>query len=492
MDLTAERIDIGTRTPTVLLNGEDAAELGVHALDRIRIRHDGGTTVGIVEVTDELVSPGRLGVTDHLGHVEGEVTVSIAPRPSSVSCLTKKLDDVELEDEEVGAIVSDIEAGLLDDVELTAFVAGVYANGLSRAEMVSLTHHMVDAGERLAWDAHPVADKHSIGGVAGNRVTPVVVPLAVAAGLTVPKTSSRAVTSAAGTADTMEVFCGVEFSLEEVRSIVAETGGCMVWGGAVDLSPVDDTIIRVETPLSLDPPGQLIASVLSKKEAAGSTHVVIDIPFGESAKVASLADARELAEDFSRVGDSLGMTVECAITRGEAPIGRGIGPVLEARDVLSVLDGDGPSDLRAKSLDLARRLFAICDVDRDPAAMLEAGAAREAFDDIVAAQGGDPDVAVEDLQPGRHERPVAADRAGTVAHVDNRGINELARRAGAPRDQGAGVALHVRPGTAVEAGADLYTVHAEKAAKLEEVERFLDRTDPVRIRRPDETLVESV
>jgi AMP phosphorylase len=492
MDLTAERIDIGTRTPTVLLNGDDAAELGVHPLDRIRIHHDDRTTVGIVEVTDELVDAGHLGVTNHLGDLVGEVTVSIAPKPESVRYLTKKLNDVELERDEIGAIVDDIGADLLDDVELSAFVSGVYANGLSREEMMSLTEHMVAAGRSLSWDADVVADKHSIGGVAGNRVTPIVVPLVAAAGLTIPKTSSRAVTSAAGTADTMEVFCDVSFSISEIRSIVAETGGCMVWGGAVDLSPVDDKIIRAETPLSLDPPGQVIASVLSKKKSAGSTHVVIDVPFGESAKVDSLVAARELAEDFTRVGETLGMAIECAITRGEGPIGRGIGPVLEARDVLAVLDGDGPGDLRSKSLELTRRLFDVCGVSTDPEPLLEDGRARRKFGEIVAAQGGDPDVSVEDLDPGAHEVTVTADRAGTVAHVDNRAMNELSRRAGAPKDHAAGVYLHRKRGGTVDAGDPLYAVHAEKAEKLAEAERYLEGTDPVRIRRPDETLVESL
>jgi AMP phosphorylase len=351
---------------------------------------------------------------------------------------------------------------------------------------------MVAAGRHLSWDADVVADKHSIGGVAGNRVTPVVVPLVAAAGLTIPKTSSRAVTSAAGTADTMEVFCEVSFGISEIRSIVEETGGCMVWGGAVDISPVDDKVIRAETPLSLDPPGQVIASVLSKKKAAGSTHVVIDVPFGESAKVHSLDAARELAEDFVRVGRTIGMSVECAITRGEGPIGRGIGPVLEARDVLAVLDGGGPDDLRSKSLELTRRLFDACNVAADPETMLDDGTARRKFEEIVAAQDGDPGVSVDDLEPGAHQATVSADRTGTVAHVDNRATNELARRAGAPRDHGAGVFLHCQAGTGVETGDDLFTVHAETREKLEEARRYIEGTDPVRIRRPGETLVESL
>jgi AMP phosphorylase len=490
MELTAREVDIATRVPSVLLNSADTDEMGVHPLDRVRIRFGDRTRTGVVEVTDELVEPGTLGVTRPLGHVTGPVEVSVAPRPDSVSYLTKKLDDVELEMREIDAIVRDIEQDRLNDVELSAFVAGIYANGLSRAEVTCLTTCMVDVGETIEWDRPLVVDKHSIGGVAGNRVTPVVVATVAAAGLTVPKTSSRAVTSAAGTADTMEVFCEVSFPVEGIREIVAETNGCLVWGGAVNLSPVDDKIIRAETPLSLDPPGQVVASVLSKKKSAGATHVVIDVPYGEGAKVESLPEAREMAEDFGYVGRTLGMTVECAITRGEQPVGRGIGPVLEARDILSVLGGGGPRDLRVKAERLAQVLLDAAGADETAAELIESGRADAKFRRIVAAQGGDPDVSLSDLEPGPHESTVRASRDGAVAHVNNRQVNELARRAGAPKDHGAGVLLACRVGDELRSGDPLFTVHAEKVEKLDQALSFVAGADPVRVLAPDEALVE--
>ena len=490
MELVAEEIDIGTHTPTVLLNGSDASELGAHPLDRVQIRADGLAEVGIVEVTDELVEPGTMAVTRPLGHVVGPVEVTLAPKPEAVGAVRKKLDGIELEHHEIDQIVHDVNEDRLDDVELAAFVTALYTEGMSREEIRCLTTSMVDVGQRLSWDREVVADKHSIGGVAGNRTTPIVVPIVAAAGLPIPKTSSRAVTSAAGTADTMEVFCDVEFDLEGIRDVVARTNGCMVWGGAVDLSPVDDKIIRAETPLSLDPGSQLIASVLSKKQAAGSTHVVIDIPYGEGSKVDSLPEARELAEDFRHVGESVGLRVECAITRGIEPIGTGVGPVLEARDVLAVLEGEGPSTLRTKSVRLAQVLFERCGVDADAAAILDSGRARERFGEIVAAQGGDPAVSRSDLTPGEHEFVVRADQGGVVTHVDNRQVNELARRAGAPKDGAAGLEIVAGVGTEVAPGDRLLTVHAERESKLEAATTYADAHEPVRVRPRDETLVE--
>ncbi|MFD1587635.1 AMP phosphorylase [Halorientalis brevis] len=490
MDLYATPIDIGTRAPTVILNTADAAELGVHPLDRVEIQHDGSTVVGIVELTDELVDVGELAVTRPLGHIDGEVTVTIAPNPTSASSIRKKLDDIELEADELDAIVTDIKWDRLTDAELSAFVTSIYTNGLSRAEIVHLTESMVAAGETMTWDSGLVADKHSIGGVAGNRVTPIVVPIAAAAGVTIPKTSSRAVTSAAGTADTMEVFCDVELDIDEIRDVIAETNGCMVWGGGVNLSPVDDKIIRVETPLSLDPPGQMIASVLSKKKSAGSSRVVIDIPYGEGAKVHSLDAAREMAEDFDRVGSALDMTVDCAITRGSQPIGRGIGCGLEARDVLDVLQGNGPQDLRLKSINLADMLLSACDVDDTAAEILEDGRALESFREIIAAQNGDPDVTKDDLPIGEYTATIEAQRSGLVSNANNRLVNETARRAGAPKDKGAGLTLAVRVGDAVDESSVLFTIYAQTEEKLDEAVRFARQEVPVRVSGPDEALVE--
>jgi AMP phosphorylase len=290
----------------------------------------------------------------------------------------------------------------------------------------------------------------------------------------------------------MEVFCDVEFSLEEIKTIVDQTNGCMVWGGAVNLSPVDDKIIRAETPLSLDPPGQVIASVLSKKRSAGATHVVVDIPYGEGAKVESLSEAREMAEDFTRVGKNLGMEIECAITRGEQPIGRGIGPVLEARDVLSVLKGAGPRDLRVKSERLAQVLLDAAEVAETATNLIETGQAATKFREIIAAQNGDPDISLDELTPGSYESTIQASSGGIVTHIDNRQMNELARRAGAPKDHEAGVLIHCQVGEEVHHSDDLFTIYAEKEEKLEQALSYVEGAQPIRLLAPDEALIEQI
>ncbi|MDG5761974.1 AMP phosphorylase [Natronococcus sp. A-GB1] len=489
MQLEAVTIDIGTSRPLVLLNTVDSDELGAHPLDRVRIASD-GTTTGIVKVTDELVEPGTIGMTEPLDHVRGSVDVTLAGIPESVRYVRKKLDDVELKAHELETIVRDIHEDRLSDVELGAYVSAVYANGLSLEETKHLTEAMSNVGQHLTWDSTVVADKHSIGGIAGNCVTPVMVAIVTAAGITMPKTSSRAVTSPAGTADVVETFCDVEFTIDEIEAIVAEANGCLVWGGGVELSPVDDAIIRAENPLSIDPPGQLTASVLSKKQSAGSTHVLIDIPYGEGAKVESLVSARKFADDLKRVGNHLGIDVSCAITHGTDPIGRGVGPVLEARDVLSVLEGAGPESLRLKSVRLADILLEHCGVDASAIDILESGRALEQFRRIVAAQNGDPDVKSDDLTPGGESTTVRAERSGIATRVDNRQLCDLARRAGAPLDARAGLVLHRTVSAPIKDGDPLYTIHAETPSKLAEAEGLAERLEAVRVRSKADALVE--
>ncbi|MDY6774752.1 MAG: AMP phosphorylase [Halobacteria archaeon] len=496
MEFEVKEVDLGTRSPTVILNEIDAEELGVHAMDRLQIRqHEGGhQTTGIVEVTSRLVDEGTLGVSRRLSYLSGNETVEVtlSPKPSSVKYIKKKLEDIELDRAEITSVIRDIDENRLNDVELGAYVCGAYTNGMSIEETIHLTEAMTEVGEKIDWDDDVIADKHSIGGVSGNRVTPIIVPVVAAAGVKIPKNSSRAITSPAGTADTVEVLCEVDFGLEEIKEIVEETNGCMVWGGSVNLSPVDDKIIRVENPLSIDPPGQVIASVLSKKESSGSNHVVIDIPYGEGAKVESLEDARELADDFKRVGRHLNIKLDCTITGGSQPIGRGIGPVLEARDLLRVLEGGGPEDLRIKSLRIADILFEISGTDADAHEILDSGKALGKFREIIEAQNGDPDVTTDELKPASQRHAVRADRSGIVKHIDNSLISQIGRRAGAPKDKRAGVYLNKKVGARVEKGDRLFTIYAEKNEKLEHAKYLEETSEVFRIRNKEEALVERV
>jgi thymidine phosphorylase len=366
------------------------------------------------------------------------------------------------------AIVRDIAAHRYSKTETTAFVVACAAF-MTTEEVLNLTKAMTSVGSRLTWakDGRPpslLLDKHCIGGIPGNRTSMIVVPIVAAHGLPIPKTSSRAITSPAGTADTMEVLANVDLSLERMRAVVDTCNGCLVWGGHANLSPADDIMINVERPLAIDTPEQLVASIMSKKAAAGSTHLVIDIPLGSTAKIRTQAEAARLRKLFEYIGDALGIQIRVVVTDGSQPIGRGIGPVLEARDVMAVLrnEPNAPADLRERSLELAGRLL-----DFDPALpggggkrraeqILQSGQALAKMEQIIAAQG--PPSATVPL--GHLTQEVCADRAGIVNAIDCFRLARIARLAGAPISKGAGIDVLKKIGDRVRPGEPLYRIHA--------------------------------
>lgn len=489
--LRARRMAIDTYREHVAYMHRDCAVCraeGFEAQSRLRIAFDGRAVEATLNVvTDGLVSPGEVGLSDAawraLGAAEGAaVTVAHAPPLDSMSHVRAKVHGARLDAAALAAIVRDVADGRFSDLQLASFVTACAGERLDLDETTALTRAMVAAGERLDWGAGPVVDKHCVGGLPGNRTTPIVVPIVAACGLRMPKTSSRAITSPAGTADTMEVLAPVDLDLGSMRRVVEREGACIVWGGAVRLSPADDVLIRVERPLDLDSAGLLVASVLSKKLAAGSTHVLIDVPVGPTAKVRSAEAAQALGARLVAVGAAVGLRVVLALTDGSQPVGRGIGPALEAVDVLKVLrrEPDAPADLRERSLRLAGDVLELGGAAPPGAgvamarATLDDGRAWAKFQAICDAQGG-----LRVPPRAAHRHAVAAERAGRVAGIDNRRLARAAKLAGAPADAAAGVEVHVRLGDRVERGAPLYTLHAQSPGELAYALDFVAARAPV-------------
>ena len=419
---------------------------------------------------------------------EGDlVTVASPPPLLSFRHVRSKVYGVPLDGPAFDAIARDIATGRYSAIELSAFVATCATGGLDRDEIIALTRAMIDVGERMSWATAPVVDKHSVGGLPGNRTTPLVVPIVAACGLTMPKTSSRAITSPAGTADTMETMAPVALDLAAARRVVEREGGCIIWGGALRLSPADDIIIRVERPLDIDSEGQLVASVLSKKAAAGSTHVVIDLPIGPTAKVRTAEAARSLGARLIEVGAAIGLRVEVVEGDGSQPIGAGIGPALEAWDVLAVLQGlpNAPRDLRERALTLAGRILELGGAvppgggTAAARAVLDDGRAWRKFQAICDAQGG-----MRTPPRAPLTRTVSSARAGRMAAIDNRRLARIAKLAGAPKAPAAGLQLHLRLGDRVEAGQPLYTLHAQSPGELAYAWEFV-RANPDVLRVED-------
>jgi len=426
-------------------------------------------------VAEEILPPGKIGFSEsaweylHL-HADQEIVVFHAPQVYSLSALRKKIYGHTLAPAEMRSIVRDIGNRLYSDIEIAGFLTACAGGRLNSSETMALTNTMVSNGNRLHWpDVGQVFDKHCIGGLPGNRTTPIVVSIVSAAGLVIPKTSSRAITSPAGTADTMEVLTDVDLPLEKLRQVITRTGACLAAGGEVGLSPTDDLLIRIERALNLDSEGQLVASVLSKKIAAGSTHILIDIPVGPTAKVRDPVQAEQLSRLFHEVASGLNLQVRCVITDGTQAIGNGIGPAEEARDVLAVLRNEqqAPADLTERAVFLAAELLSMATgSDRDSARqqareILNSGSAWLQFRRICEAQGG-----LRDIPTASHHIELRSTHGGYLRSMDNRRLARLAKVAGAPSSPEAGLRLRAKVGDAVQEGQPLATLYAETSGEL--------------------------
>ncbi len=487
----ALRLGIDTGQEAVVFLHRDAPVCRSEGFDsetRIVVRMGSRSVVATLNVvTGSLLGLDEAGLSesawDRLGAMPGDaVGLAHAAPLESLRSVRAKIHGSRLDGPALRAIVADIAAGAYSDVHLASFLTACGNDRLDTQEIVDLTRAMIASGERLRWDQVPILDKHSVGGLPGNRTTLLVVPIVTSAGVIMPKTSSRAITSPAGTADTMEMLAPVTLDRAAVRQVVAAEGGCIVWGGTGRLSPADDVLVRVERALDVDSTGQLVASILSKKAAAGATHVLIDRPVGPTAKIRSGAEAQRLSDHLRAVGHAVGLEVTPLLTEGLQPVGRGIGPALEARDALLVLQGDplAPPDLRERSLLLAGQVLELAGVAPQgqghalARGILQDGRAWRKLQAICRAQGG-----MREPPRAAFTRPFEAACAGRITRIDNRRLARVAKLAGAPRDPAAGLELHVRLDTWVEPGQPLFTVHAESEGQIEYALAYAAGREPI-------------
>ncbi|MCW4046608.1 MAG: AMP phosphorylase [Candidatus Bathyarchaeota archaeon] len=492
MELMAEVLKITAGGKRIaILSEETASQLGVHSSDRMRITHGSQTIIAIANIAAHFPT-NRIGLYEEISAALGlkgdePVQVELAQLPESLSYVRAKVRGERLRGQDIATIVKDVVERHLSEVEIAAFLTALNVYGLNMGEAEAMSRAMAETGKTLDFGESPILDKHSIGGLPGDKTSMLVVPIVAAAGFTIPKTSSRAVTSPAGTADRVETLCPVNLSIAEIKEVVGKTNGCLVWGGALELAPADDLFIQIEYPLGIDP--LLLPSIMSKKKVIGATHVVIDIPTGTGAKIRNLTEAHTLASDFVDLGKRLGITVQCALTFGEQPLGCAVGPALEAREALTTLMGDGPTDLREKAVILAGMLFEMAGAEggRQRAEnMLQSGRAERKLREIIEAQGGDPNVKPEDIAVGMQKAEVTADQAGRVMWISTEGIIRVAREAGAPKEKGAGIVFKAKLGEAVKKDGVLFEVYAERSSKLQSALELAQRLQPVVLSRKAE------
>ncbi len=493
MELKVKFLKWSAGVPVAMLNKKSAEKLGINPNDRVLIKTTGkktrtlSTVIGLVE---KIVNQEQIGLSSEVRKAMDlrpgqKVDVNLSPNPKSLEYIKTKLAGQAFSEEHISQIIKDLVSNSLSEAEVSLFISAVHKQGMTIKETIFLINAMVNAGERMSISGKYVVDKHSIGGIPGNRTTPIIVSICAAAGLKMPKNSSRAITSAAGTADVIETLAKVEFSKKQLQSIIKKVGACLVWEGPIGIVPADSKIIKIEKRLKIDPKDQLIASIMSKKIAAGAKYLLICIPYGKNAKV-TRQGALDLKKKFEQIGRHFKKKIKVVLTDGSQPIGNGVGPVLEMRDVLDVLDQNkkGPKDLEDKSVFLAGEIFEMVGKVKKGKGIelakeiLASGKAFEKFKQIIKAQQGE----VKELGLGKYKKEIVAQKKGKVYEILNKKINSLAREAGCPIDKFSGVYLQCKLGTKLKKGDPILIIYAETKSRLNQAVKFYKDEKPILIR----------
>lgn len=492
MELKIKPLKWSTGMLGAIVNKKTAEKLGIQSRDRISIRKQSQNsreiftfvnTIGNVVKENEIVVSSE--TQERMGLKSGQkVDVNLAQVPSSFLYIRKKMDNKKLSQKEIDEIVADIVNNSLSEPEIALFVSGMYENGMSFEEIVFLIKAILKSGSSLKLNYKMIVDKHSVGGVPGNRTTPIIVPICAAAGLIMPKNSSRAITSAAGTADVIETIARVEFTILELEKIVEKTNACMVFGGGLGIVPADSKILQIEKMLKLDVEALLLSSIMSKKLAVGSNHILIDIPYGIGAKI-DKKKALRLKGQFKKLGRYFKRKIECVLTDGSQPIGHGIGPSLELIDVISVLERkpECPKDLEKKSLFLAGKILELTKKSKKGQGIimakqiLDSGKAFEKFKEIIKEQEG----SLKKIRSSKFKKEIISNSSGEILEIDNKLINSLARIAGAPEDKFAGLFLYYHVGAKIKKSQNILTIYSDSKSRLKQAFDFYMKNKPIKI-----------
>ncbi len=494
MELKVKILKWSAGIPVAMLNEKTADIIGVKTKGRILIKtlsKNSKEVSAIIDTAKTLVKEKEIAVSSELKdrlslHVGQKVDVGISLPTKSLSFIKKKMNKEILSESEIKEIIKDVVNNSLSEEEIALFVSAMYENGMNMKETISLIEAILGSGRILKLNIKNklVADKHSIGGIPGNRTTPIIVSICAAGGLIMPKSSSRAITTPAGTADVVETIADVDFTIAELKKIVEKTGACLIWGGSLEIVPADEKIITIEKMLNIDPEAQLLASIMSKKLALGAKYILIDIPYGKTAKVKK-EKALHLKKKFESLGKYFRKKLKVVLTKGDEPIGNGIGPSLEMMDIIKVLNRSEtrPLDLEKKSLFLAGEIFEMTGKAKKGKGIemakkiLDCGDAFEKFKEIVKAQKGD----IKRLKFSRFKKDIIMKKNASIKDIDNRKITSLARIAGCPMDKSAGLYLYKHVGDRLGKGEKLLTIYAESKPRLNEALKFFNNQKPIKL-----------
>ena len=491
--LKSKKVDLGAgKDLFILLHSSDAEDLGVNEGEILLLGYKDVELYVKVIITDTEIRSGEVGLYEELTeeyHIpEGRKILVDIPAPTkSLDALRKKISGHRLNEEEILSIMEDIGSRRLKETEVAFFVGTFFNPGFNDDEITFMTKGMAQSGEILDFkyiknNKDLVVDKHSIGGTAGKGITPTLVPILAAAGLVVPNTSTRAITSPAGTTDILESVMPVSLSKEDVYKVVEKTGACMIWGGSLYLAPADDEIINVERSLRIQEFQKVLVSIVAKKIATGATFVLIDLPYGKGTKIDRPDDLEFLAREFEKLFGRF--NIKCVTHKRivKGPDGNGVGPLLEMVECLKVLERDEKRSetLEDTVIDMASIIFESTQKAKKGMGkkfaldLLDSGKALKKFWEIATAQGEKTIKKSSELKLGELVHEVIAQEDAVIKNICTREIVEIARSLGTPKIKQAGIYFNKMQGDKVKKGDVLMTLYATSKDRLEDGIKAID------------------
>jgi thymidine phosphorylase len=402
--------------------------------------------------------------------------------------LRTKRDGGALSDEQIRFFIEGYTAGTIADEQASALCMAILLRDMTGAELATWTQAMIDSGERLDLSGvgRPTVDKHSTGGV-GDKVSLILAPLVAACGAAVPQLSGRGLGHTGGTLDKLEAIAGWRATLPNDEMVAQlRDVGAVISAASEALCPADRKLYALRDVTATVEAIPLIASsIMAKKIAEGTESLVLDVKFGSGAFLPELDRARRLAETMVGLGQAHGVRTVALLTDMESPLGRACGNGLEVAESVATLRGAGPPDLVELTLALAREMLGLAGLEGpsadpavDPASALADGRALAVWDEMIRAQGGDPDAPLAEA-PVRHE--VVAPAAGYLTRLDARAVGIAVWRLGAGRSRKdepvsptAGAVCLRKPGDRVEAGEPVLELHVDDPARLDPALAALD------------------
>jgi AMP phosphorylase len=485
--LTSKKLDLeGGKDLFVVVNKMDAEKIGLHDGDMAFLGYRDLEMYVKTVLTDEKVREGEIGLYEELvderfAPVNRKVFLDIPKPTKSLEAIRKKMEGGKLTEEELIGIMEDIGSRKLRETEVAFFVGTFFNPGFSEDEIYWMTKGMAQSGKQLDFkdikgNGDLVVDKHSIGGTAGKGITPILVSILAANDLVCPNTSTRAITSPAGTSDILEVVMPVAVKEEQVYEVVKKTGACLIWGGSLYLAPADDEIINVERSLRIQEFQKVLVSIVAKKMAMGASHVLIDLPYGENTKIERPDDLEFLSREFKELFAKVGIKCFTIKRQIKGPEGNGVGPALEIREAIRVLEqspekSQGLEDTVVEMATILLEESGKAHKGQGKAMAIESltsGKALDKFWEIAVAQGQEKPIKSEDIEIGELSVEVKAHKAGTIKSINTRGIVDIARALGTPKIKKAGLFLNKQLGDKVQEGDTIATLYAETESRLEQ------------------------